>query len=184
MYPHLSEVRVHSCGHSWVWNKVHFWYSNIHPSEHEEKKKLEVERVKPAIWSLSGENILQTKQEKSIYVQVNVSNKRCNHFLKKLSREIFHPVVLLAPQSASPSICSVTNMYEHTCKCSHLSLSVAFRKCFCLMQALTLWVKTSHCSVLSILLHYLHVGFYSESHFVFFSFFPSIASNSNLCFAN
>lgn len=81
-----------------------------------------------AIWSLSGENLLQTKQQKTIYVQVNVSNKRCNHFLKKLCREIFYPLVLLAVQSPSPSICSVTNMYEQKCKCLYLSLSVGCQK--------------------------------------------------------
>lgn len=47
---------------------------------------------------------------------------------KKSSSEIFYPLVLLALQSPSPSICSVTNMYGHICKCLHLSLSVGFQK--------------------------------------------------------
>lgn len=102
-----------------------------------------------------------------------------------MSGEIFYPLVLLALQSPSPSICSVTNMYEHMCECLHLSSSFrAFRKCFCLMQALDLCVKARHCLVLSILLHCLHAGFYSESQFVFSSlfFFSSTASNSNSLF--
>lgn len=82
---------------------------------------------------------------------------------------------LLLP-SAVWQIC--TGTYVSACICHCLW---AFRKCFCLMQALDLCAKARHCLVLGILLHYLHAGFYSESHFVFsslFFFFFSIANNS------
>lgn len=127
----------------------------------------------PVIWSLSGENILHTKQEKSIYVKVNVSNKGATISSKKLSRETFYPLVLLALQSLSPSICRVTNMQEHTWKCLHLSLSVGFQKKLSLNASIGSCVKARHCLVLSILLQYLHAGFYSESHFLFSSLFFS-----------
>lgn len=107
---------------------------------------------------------------------VTISSKNCQekYFILWFSLPYNH---LLLP-SAVWQICTSTCVSACICHCLW-----AFRKCFCLMQALDLRVKSRHCLVLSILLHYLHAGFYSESHLVYSTlFFASIASNSNSLF--